>query len=649
MQLDRSVRRGDVPPGEATRDLYRLIEHASDYILALDAEARFSYVSPSVERDFGYRAPEILGCSALGYLHPDDAGALEAALAGEPAIGPMLLRIRTADGGYRLVEAVGNNLLDDPSVAAIVVNARDVTERNRAEARFAAAFASSAIGMALVAPDGTMIEVNDALASMLGYEVDELRGRSYASITHPDDLEGDLTLAGELFRGERTTYPLEKRYLRKDGEIVWGRLTGSSIPETGDGRALALGFVEDITQRKAAEEARDAAEFRFRALVETVPAVTYVWESAMNAMNKAVAASPVTYTSPQIRALLGFTDEEWEADRSFWRNRLHPDDREAVLARTAASERDGVPFEMEYRYLAKDGSVVWVRDSAVILDRTPDGRPWRFQGVMMDVTGRKLVEESLAETTERLDAIVHASPLAIISMDLGGLVKTWNPAAERMLGWTADSAIGRFLPHVGADRRAEFDRIRDRVLSTGEVLHMNLVRWRRDGTPIDVALSTGPLHDRFGKIVGLIAVLADITQTREAERRLAEAERRYTTLVERLPAITYLDRVEIADGQVCFETVHVSRQVGEILGHRAERRTTDVSWRERLHPDDRDRVLDETAKSVREERPIDTEYRLLAADEHVVWVRERSGPLREGGDLYWHGVLLDITDRKHAE
>ncbi len=642
--------RADGPPGRSTQDLYRLIEHASDYIVAIDADGLLSYVSPSVERDFGFPAAMLLGRSALEFLHPDQAAELDGAGGamrdGQRSFPPFLARVRTADGQYRLVEAIGNNLLDDPYVAAIVVNARDVTDRHRAEARFATAFASSAIGMALVAADGTMLEVNDAFATMLGYDVDELRGRSYASITHPDDLENDVALAGELFRGERTTYQLEKRYLRKDGGVVWGRLTGSVIPDPDDGPGLALGLVEDVTGRKEAEEARDAAEERYRAVVETIPAVTYVWESTVN---NDVVPSQVTYTSPQIRSLLGYTAEEWEADPMVWAQRLHPDDREAVLAHTAASERDGVPFELEYRYLAKDGSVVWVRDSAVMIDRTPDGRPWRFQGVMMDVTDRKLVEESLAETSERLNAIVDGSPLAIVTMDLQGVVKTWNPAAERVFGWTADEAVGRFVPQVGIDRRPEFERLRDRVLSSGGVIHQTIVRWRKDGVPIDVALSTGPLHDRFGRVIGLIAVLADVTETREAQRRLADAERRYRTLVEGLPAITYLDRIEAVDERVRYEKLYVSRQIESMLGYPVDRWGRDVHWADCLHPDDRDRVVALTVEAVRGERPVETEYRLVAADGHVVWVREQSAPLREGGALYWQGVMHDITATKEAE
>jgi PAS domain S-box-containing protein len=648
VQMQTFGRRADPVGGGPTRDLYRLIEQAADYIVALDAEGRFSYVSPSVERDFGNPVAALLGRSILEFIHPDDVEAAAAAFANRTLGGELrdfVVRLRTAEGSYRVVEATAKNLLHDPGVAAIVVNARDATDRRRAEARFRTVFESSAIGMALVAADGTLVETNVAFATMLGYAVDELRGRSYAEITHPDDLAVDLALAEELFRGERPTYQLEKRYLRADGGIVWGRLTPSVIPHADEENPLALALIEDITAEKRAEEARVAVEHRFRALVETMPAVTYVWQSTINRDEGA----HVTYTSPQIEALVGFTVEEWEGDPQLWLARLHPDDRDEVLERTADAERDGVPFEMEYRYLAKDGRVVWVRDSAVLIERTPDGRPWRFQGVMMDVTDRKLFEESLADTSERLDAIVNGSPLAIVSMDLDGIVRSWNPAAERMLGWTAESAIGRFLPHVAVEGRSEFERMRDRVVATGEVTHTTVLRWRKDGTQLDVMLSSGPLHDRSGRVIGLIAVLADVTDTREAQRRLAEAERRYRTLVEHLPAVTYLRRVVAADRAVRYEALYVSPQVETILGYEPQQWTSELLWESSLHPDDREHVLDTLAEAVRAGRAADVEYRLCAADGHVVWVREQSSPLLEGGTLYWQGVLYDVTAAKEAE
>jgi len=353
--------------------------------------------------------------------------------------------------------------LDGPTVTGRPETAPPggVRARAEAEARLHAIFESAAIGIAVVEPDGTIGDANAALAAMLGYPVAELKGRSHAEITHPDDVAEDRRLADELFAGVRSSYVVEKRYLREDGDVVWARLTASVVRDDDGTPRFGLAMVADITAERAADDARARAVARYRTLVETIPAVTYIWESTELAVRgpRPPDDAGLTYTSPQIEQLVGYTAEEWESDPMFWAQRIHPDDRDRVLAQTAASERDGSPYMIEHRYLAKDGRVVWVQDQAVLIERLPDGRPWRFQGVMVDITERKLAEESLAETTERLNAIVDGSPLAIMTVDLHGVVRTWNPAAEGMFGWAADEAIGRFMPDVPAERRHDFDQI----------------------------------------------------------------------------------------------------------------------------------------------------------------------------------------------
>ncbi|MDD5557400.1 MAG: transporter substrate-binding domain-containing protein [bacterium] len=137
------------------------------------------------------------------------------------------------------------------------------------------------------------------------------------------------------------------------------------------GRTLAL--------EQANEELRASAS-RYRSLVEQIPAVTYI--------AAADEASTTLYVSPQIEALIGFTREEYQADPDIWRKRLHPADAERVLREVAASRAGGRPFASEYRMIARDGSIVRVRDEARFL-RGPDGRPVCLQGVMHTISERR--------------------------------------------------------------------------------------------------------------------------------------------------------------------------------------------------------------------------------------------------------------------
>jgi diguanylate cyclase (GGDEF)-like protein/PAS domain S-box-containing protein len=129
----------------------------------------------------------------------------------------------------------------------------EVAERQRAEAHLRAIVDGAAVGVALVDGEGRIIESNPALARLLGYTVEELCGRTIASITHPEDVALNLHLHGEMVAGRREHYQIEKRYLRRDGSLLWGRLTVSPVRRGEGTPPFVVGMIEDITERKAAE------------------------------------------------------------------------------------------------------------------------------------------------------------------------------------------------------------------------------------------------------------------------------------------------------------------------------------------------------------------------------------------------------------
>lgn len=127
-----------------------------------------------------------------------------------------------------------------------------------------------------------------------------------------------------------------------------------------------------------------------------------------------------------------------------------------------------------------------------------------------------------------LDSLVRASPLAILAVDLRGCVRLWNPAAERLFGWTAAEVVGRESPLVPDDRRDEFSALQDRV-ARGESLNgVEVRRQKKDGTPIDVSIFSAPLCNDAGEVIGTVAILADVTERRQAE----ETRHRLAAIVE---------------------------------------------------------------------------------------------------------------------
>ena len=287
------------------------------------------------------------------------------------------------------------------------------------EARFRGAFDASAIGMALVARDGRFLQVNPALCAMVGYPESELLALTFPEITHPDDIETDCELKRQLLAGEISAYQIEKKYLCKSGEVITGRLTVSLVLGPGGEPLYFVAQLQDITQFKASGAALREAEARYRTLVEQIPATVY--------MDSGDELGRPLYVSPRLEAILGYTAEEWVSEPELWAQRLHPDDRERIVAEIAKANELGRDINLEYRILARDGRIVWVHDEASLL-RDEEGQRRFWQGMMVDITERKLAEEELraakeaAEEASRLKSVFLSmathelrTPLTIIS------------------------------------------------------------------------------------------------------------------------------------------------------------------------------------------------------------------------------------------
>jgi diguanylate cyclase (GGDEF)-like protein/PAS domain S-box-containing protein len=245
--------------------LQALVRNSSDMIAVIDVRGMFTYVSPAAERLFGRPVDELLGGSPFPFIHPDDRDAVIATFTqaqDRPGEGdPVEFRVQLGDGTWRMLEAVANNLLDDPAIAGLVVNARDATERHRAERelrdaqeRFRSAFEHAPIGMALSAIDGRFFRVNRALARMLGRAEDELLGASMLGLTHPDDRPQLVEATDRLLAGDVGTYQVEMRYLHVDGRAVWVGVSVSLVRDVAGQPLYMVSQAEDITERKASGE-----------------------------------------------------------------------------------------------------------------------------------------------------------------------------------------------------------------------------------------------------------------------------------------------------------------------------------------------------------------------------------------------------------
>jgi len=243
-----------------------MVRDSNDIMAVLDPNGAIVYASPAAERILGLDIEPLIGTSVFELIHPDDRRvALEAfhdVIEHGQEADRVECRLRHVGGGWRAVEVLGTNLFDDPSVHGLVISARDLTDRRRAEAdlreaqeRFRSAFEHAPIGMALVSLDGRLFRVNRALVGILGRSEHELLRASIDGLSHPDDCAIARRAIGGLLAGEVPSDQHEQRFVHQDGHAVWMSLSTSLVRDV-EGRPLYfVSQMEDITERKASGEA----------------------------------------------------------------------------------------------------------------------------------------------------------------------------------------------------------------------------------------------------------------------------------------------------------------------------------------------------------------------------------------------------------
>ena len=275
------------------------------------------------------------------------------------------------------------------ALAALVREREHAMEMLRAsEERYRTVVQAAPIGISTQDAAGQLTSYNPAWRAFLGYTAEDFVGRDFWEVTHPADVQRNHALFDEMRAGLRDTYAMEKRYYRKDGQLVWGGLTVAAV-RGEDGRLRhTVSMVEDITDRKRAEEALRESETRFRTMADHAPVMIWVLDEA----------GQLTFFNRATLKFLGLSSESAFAD---WSKALHPADRAhlAEISRSAWLARQ--PFETEYRIRRVDGSYRWIALQAVPR-LAPDGAFLGYIGSALDITERKRAEEDLHQLSARL-------------------------------------------------------------------------------------------------------------------------------------------------------------------------------------------------------------------------------------------------------
>jgi len=268
--------------------------------------------------------------------------------------------------------------------------AERTAEQSASEEKFRATYEQAAVGIELVDLEGRFIKGNGKLSDILGYNEEQLCKLTFTQITHPDDLRAEMRLLEQLIAGQIPSYSIEKRYIHKDGHIVWVRVT-SSIARTTKPYRIAI--IEDITERKRVEQALLENEQRLARSQEIAHLGS--WELDL-------VANRLTW-SDEVYRIFGLQPQEFRATYEAFLERVHSEDRATVDAAYARSVQKGKNFyEIEHRIVRKGtGEVRWVHERCQHF-RDASGRIIRSVGMIHDISKRKKAEEELHKLTEDL-------------------------------------------------------------------------------------------------------------------------------------------------------------------------------------------------------------------------------------------------------
>ena len=601
-------READARAAEAEERYRSLVEQLPIVVYsdAVDELSTALYVSPQYERLTGYSPEERLRDPDLWVrmLHPKDRERVLEESARTNTTGDPF------DIEYRIVAADGRvvwlhdhaMLVDGPGGSPIWQGVlQDVTERRSAEealARRDAILQATGFAAERFLRSGSWSEALEDVLARLGAAAGASRCHVY--VNDEDDEEGlvvSLVQAwsvdgteplddpinhrfpwdrggfarwADLLRTHRVVHGLvrdfpaaEREILERDSLAVrsviavpvfahdrwWGYIGFDHREEdrVWHGAEIEALTVTANTLGAAIERERSArqlaeAQARYRSLIETIPAVTYVDEFE--------EPWSTIYVSPQVETIFGYTPDEWCGTHELWRSRLHPDDREQMVQAVRRHNATLDPFDVEYRFLQRDGRWMWVRDQAFIV-RDEDGTPLYSQGVMYDITEMKLGESRLREAEERYRGIVEHVPAAIYLDRADPVMESVyiSPQIIQIAGidpqaWLDDPEL--WLKLIDPSEREEVQQSYLMAARSGVPWSAEYRMHTPDGRTIWVHDETTFLHDADGTPIYLQGVIFDVTERKLAEQALRESEQRERDAAERLRALDEMKNTFLA-------------------------------------------------------------------------------------------------------
>ena len=461
--------------------------------------------------------------------------------------------------------------------------------------------------------DGRLIEYNPAHLRMCGYSQEELKGTTFKQCTHPDDVARNVELFNQVASGALPSVEIEKRYVRKDGQVIWARVISSLLDKD-----CVIGIVEDITARKQAEAQLKATAERIRAILDNAPI-------GINIVDR---EGRVLETNPALSRIVGYSEEEL-IGRKFVEY-THPDDVEKNMDLHRGLD-SGIQqtYELEKRFIRKGGSTIWARVRVSVLNRE------LRVSTVEDITERVLAQEQLRRTAERLQLILDRAPLGVAIAHYDGRLIETNPAFQHILGYAAEELRLKTVfemthPDDLAHSLAFLAGARTGTRPLDEIEKRFI---RKDGQSVWVRV-VGSVVDGEHHM----GIVEDITGRKRAAEQLQRSETRVRRLIESNVVGVIIGR---SDGSIAEANNAFLRMVS----YTREDVERGLFWRDLTAPEYRS-FAERDAEQMRQTggfQPSEKEYIRKDGSRVPVMV---GGTSAEGGETI--AFVFDLTDRNRT-
>ncbi|MGJ8650987.1 MAG: PAS domain S-box protein [Opitutaceae bacterium] len=510
---------------------------------------------------------------------------------------------------------------------------RESEEINRAT------FEQAAIGIAHVGSEGAWLRINDKLCAIVGYTREELMNLTFQDITHPEDLDEDLSYVEQMLSGEINQYSIEKRYIRKDHSVVWIHLSVSLVRTASGKPRHFISVVEDITAQKQAKE-EIARSARHLTLAQST-ALLGSWELTI--------ATDELFWSDMAFELFGLNHEKDKLTLDKFFEMVHPEDRQIVHEAFQSSlVAGGPPYNITHRIIRVDTEEIRYLQERCIHHRDANGNVIKSIGTVQDVTVQEKAEEKLKKSEEHFKSIVEQSPLSTQMFTPDGMTAQVNRAYENLWGITIGDLEGYniledqqlvslgIMPYIQGAFSGQAASIPAAEFDTAKSLGIGNKMW--------IQARIYPVKDSAGNINNVILIHEDITERKQAEESLRVSEEKLRLIIDTSP-------IGICTVDSLGNYAMVNPAYEQMLGYTKEELRS-LTLFDVTHPEDRpkNKALYQSMFTLKS-TGFFVEKRYMRKDDKIINVAVNATAVMdtEGRVIFGTAFVRDITKWKLAE